>query len=83
MAEESRSDNLSSLRKELFSEVREQKRQIITIQEVRANSAIVSSQVKKLKCEQNFIWKKTGNKIQFTFNSEVKRQYKARSIGSW
>ena len=48
MAEGSSSETLSSSIKELLSEVRDQKRQIITIQEeVRANSAIVSSQVKK------------------------------------
>ena len=65
-------DNLSSSIKELLAEVRDQKRQIISIQdEVRANSAIVSSQVKKLKSEQEYTWKRPGNKIQFVFNSEV------------
>ena len=71
MAEGS-SENLNSSIRELLAEVRDQKRQINTIQEeVRANSVIVSSQVKKLKTEQDYTWKRTGNRIQYLFNSEV------------
>ena len=71
MAEGSSSGTLSSSIKELLSEVRDQNRQIITIQEeVRAKPANVSSQVIKLKTEQEYTWKRTGNKIKFCFNSE-------------
>ena len=45
-------------------------------EEVRANSAIVSSQVKKLKTEQEYTWKRTGNKILFCFNSELQDNIK-------
>ena len=77
MAEGSSSETLSSSIKELLSEVRDQKRQIITIQEeVRANSAIVSSQVKKMKSKLEYTWKRTGNKIQFCFNSELQDNIK-------
>lgn len=76
MAEGS-SENLTSSIRELLTEVRDQKRQINSIQEeVRANSVIVSTQVKKFKAEQDYTWKRPGNKIQFLFNSEVQDNIK-------
>ena len=76
MAEGS-SENLNTSIRELLAEVRDQKRHINSIQEeVRANSAIVSSHVKKLKAEQEYTWKRPGNKIQFQFNSEVQDNIK-------
>ena len=69
--------NLNASIQELLVEVRDQKRQISSIQEeVRANSVIVSSQVKKLKTEQAYTWKRPGNRVQYLFNSEVQDNIK-------
>ena len=76
MAEGS-SENLNASIQELLVEVRDQKRQINFIQEeVRANSVIVLSQVKKLKTEQDYTWKRPGNRVQYLFNSEVQDNIK-------
>ena len=71
------SENLNASIQELLVEVRDQKRQINSIQEkVRANSVNVSSQVKKLKTEQDYTRKRPGNRVQYLFNSEVQDNIK-------
>ena len=76
MAEGS-SENLNASIQELLVEVRDQKRQIkFTQEEVRANSVIVSSLVKKLNTEQDYTWKRPSNRSQYLFNPEVKNNIK-------
>ena len=57
---------------EILAQLSSQKEDISNLKsELKQNTKAVSSQVKKIKSESDFSWKRQGNKIQFTFNSDL------------
>ena len=43
--------------------------------DLRQNSKTVSTEVKKIKERANFSWRKSGNKNQYLFNSEIEETF--------
>jgi hypothetical protein len=56
----------------VLDELQTQREEVQSLkQELQGNSFNVASEVKKLRSEQELVWKFQGNKIQFIFNSEL------------
>ena len=57
---------------EILAQLSSQKEDISNlISELQQNTKAIFSEVKKIKSEYEFSWKRQGNKIQFTFNSDL------------
>ena len=61
---------------------RDKNRSLSSLKEVvRENCLSVSSDVKKLKIQKDFVWKYEGNKTQYMFNADFRRQSETNSLG--
>lgn len=69
--------SLDSKLDEILAQLSSQKEDISNLKsELKQNTKAVSSEVKKIKSESDFSWKRQGNKIQFTFNSDLEDSLK-------